>query len=53
MPTVLLKTGEIIEVPFSELEDYLSKNQDKIQVRRVQRRGTRREKLVLKDNTAA
>ncbi|MDZ7960427.1 MAG: hypothetical protein RMY34_21510 [Aulosira sp. DedQUE10] len=52
MPTILLKTGEIIEVPLEELEDYLSKNQDKIQVRRVQRRGPRRDKAVSKDNTA-
>jgi hypothetical protein len=53
MPTVLLKTGEIIEVPLEELEDYLSKNQDKIQSQRVQRRGISREKAVRKDNTAA
>lgn len=53
MPSVLLKTGETIEVPLSELEDYLSKNQDKIQVLRVQRRGLRREKAVPKENTAA
>lgn len=53
MPSVLLKTGEIIEVPLSELEDYLSKNQDKIQVSRVQRRGALRGNAVPKENTAA
>ncbi len=26
MPTVYLKTGEVIEVPLTELEDYLYEN---------------------------
>jgi uncharacterized protein YpiB (UPF0302 family) len=43
MPIVFLKKGEVVQVPLEELEDYLCKNQDKIQIRRVQRRGSQRE----------
>lgn len=39
MPTVYLKTGEVVEVPIEELADYLHENQDKIQVRTIKRRG--------------
>ncbi len=39
MPTVYLKTGEVVEVPIEELADYLHENRDKIQVRTIKRRG--------------
>lgn len=42
MPTVHLKTGEVVEVRLEDLEDYLYENQDKILVRHVLRRGAMR-----------
>jgi hypothetical protein len=39
MPTVHLKTGEVVEVSLEELENYLRVNQDKILVRHLKRRG--------------
>jgi hypothetical protein len=53
MPTVHLKTGEVIQVPIEELEDYLLKNQDNIVIRQVLRRGERRSKLAPQNNSAA
>ncbi|MBW4635768.1 MAG: hypothetical protein KME30_28980 [Iphinoe sp. HA4291-MV1] len=53
MPTVYLKNGEVVQVPIEELEDYLSKNKDKIQIRQVQRRGQQRKNAASKDDTAA
>lgn len=40
--TVLLKSGEEVQVSIEELEDYLYANAADIQVRHVQRRGKRR-----------
>ncbi|MDZ8055703.1 MAG: hypothetical protein RMX68_010250 [Aulosira sp. ZfuVER01] len=34
MPTVYLKGGETVEVSLEELEDYLYKNQERIEIRR-------------------
>jgi hypothetical protein len=45
MPTVHLKTGEVVEVRLEDLEDYLYENQDKILVRHVLRRGAMRGSL--------
>lgn len=39
MATVYLKTGEVVEVPLTELEDYLFSNEDKIQLQKFKRRG--------------
>lgn len=39
MPTVYLKTGVVVEVPISELGEYLHENRDNIQVRTIKRRG--------------
>lgn len=36
---VRLKTGEIVEVPFDELEDYLYENEDNIELQKFNRRG--------------
>jgi len=47
MPTVHLKTGEIIEVSLEKLEDFLFENQDKILIRNVKRRGPMRGKTRL------
>ena len=41
--TVLLKSGEEVQVSIEELEDYLYSNAANIQTRHVQRRGKRRE----------
>jgi len=41
--TVLLKSGEEVQVSIQELEDYLYSNAANIQTRHVQRRGKRRE----------
>jgi hypothetical protein len=38
MPTVYLKTGEVVEVPIEELEDYLYENEDKIQLQKLKSR---------------
>jgi len=46
MPTVHLKTGEIIEVSLEKLEDFLFENQDKILIRNVKRRGPMRVKAL-------
>lgn len=39
MPTICLKTGVVVEVPIEELGEYLHENRDKIQVRKLKRRG--------------
>lgn len=44
--TVLLKSGEEVQVSIEELEDYLYTNAANIQTRHVQRRGKRREQEV-------
>jgi hypothetical protein len=41
MVTVYLKTGEIVQVPLEELEDFIYANKDKIQTRHVERRRAR------------
>lgn len=53
MPTVYLKTGEVVEVPIEELEDYLYENEDKIQLQKFKRRGPVRRKAVIENNTVA
>lgn len=50
MPTVYLKDGTSVEVPLSELEDYLEKNRDNIQTRTIKRRGPVRSKLTAETN---
>jgi len=35
---VLLKTGEMVQVPESEITEYLEKNRDKIQTRKFKAR---------------
>jgi hypothetical protein len=35
MANVLLKTGEIVQVPIEELEEYLHANEDKIQFQKL------------------
>jgi hypothetical protein len=45
MPTVHLKTGEVVEVPLEEIANYLRENEDNILVRRVKRRGPVRGKI--------
>lgn len=49
MPIVHLKTGEIVEVPIEELEDYLYENEDKIQLQKFKRRGEIRDRERLKN----
>lgn len=51
--TVLLKTGEEIQIPIGELEDYLYSNAALIETRHVQRRGKRREQEVVAEKTSA
>ncbi len=38
MPTVHLKTGEVVEVPVEDLADYLEENEDKIQLQKLKSR---------------
>ena len=44
MPIVYLKDGSKVEVPLTELEDYLYENEDKIQLQKFKRRGLVRRK---------
>lgn len=53
MATVYLKTGEVVEVPFEELEDYLYSNEDKIQLQKFKRRGPVRRKAAIENNSVA
>ncbi|BDA76542.1 hypothetical protein CAL7716_107080 (plasmid) [Calothrix sp. PCC 7716] len=49
-PTVYLKDGTSVEVPLSELADYLEANRDNIQTRTKKRRGPVRSKLTAETN---
>lgn len=52
--TVFLKDGSKVEVPISELGEYLEANQDLIQVQKLKsRRGPIRSKIVAETNPAA
>ncbi|WP_143289201.1 hypothetical protein [Brunnivagina elsteri] len=54
MPTVYLKSGEVVEVPIEELADYLYENEDKIQLQKLKsRRGPIRSKVAAENNPAA
>lgn len=53
MPTVYLKDGTKVEVPLSELGEYLEKNRENIQVRTIKRRGPVRSKLTAETNPVA
>jgi hypothetical protein len=54
MPTVYLKTGEVVEVPVEELADYLYENEDKIQLQKLKsRRGPIRAKVAAENNPVA
>ncbi len=53
MATVVLKTGETVQVSIEELEDYLRQNADKIQPQKLKRRGSLRRKLFTRNNSAA
>lgn len=47
MPTVYLKTGEVVEVPIEELGEYLEAYRDNIQVQKLKsRRGPIRVKAI-------
>jgi hypothetical protein len=45
MPTVHLKTGEVVEVSLEELANYFRENEDKILVCRIKRWGPMRGKI--------
>lgn len=51
MPTVYLKTGEVVEVHIEELENYLYENEDKIQLQKFKRRGLVRRKAAIENNS--
>lgn len=48
---VCLKDGKTAEVSLEELEDYLHQNADKIKVQHFQRRGLRRQKVSLEQQS--
>lgn len=49
MPNVYLKDGRTVQVSIEELEDYLYENEDHLEIRHVERRGSRRDKVALGD----
>ncbi|MFK0735698.1 MAG: hypothetical protein ACIWVG_31975 [Gloeotrichia echinulata HAB0833] len=52
--TVFLKDGSKVEVPISELGEYLEANRDNIQVQKLKsRRGPVRSKIAAENNPAA
>jgi hypothetical protein len=51
MADALLKSGEIVQIPIEEMEEYLYANADKIQPRKVKRRGPVR-KAVATENSS-
>ncbi len=54
MATVYLKDGTQVEVPISELGEYLEANRDLIQVQKLKsRRGPIRSKIAAENNPAA
>lgn len=53
MADALLKSGEIVQIPTEEIEEYLYANASEIQPRKVNRRGPVRKVAVTENSPAA